>query len=50
MRSKSPIDVYKVALSFGGGGHKCASGCRIKGGLKQVQKMVLKQLKKALDK
>ena len=39
-RSKE-IDVAKVALSFGGGGHKKASGCSIYAPLKEAEKVVL---------
>lgn len=28
-RSKDPVDVYKYATMFGGGGHKNASGCKL---------------------
>lgn len=49
LRSKSPVNVQRVAQSFGGGGHRFASGCTIKGSLKDVEKMVLKQVKKALN-
>ncbi len=39
-RSKE-IDVAKIALSFGGGGHKKASGCSIYAPLKEAEKVVL---------
>ena len=39
-RSKE-IDVAKVALSFGGGGHKKASGCSIYAPLKEAEKVIL---------
>lgn len=48
LRSKSPINVQKIAKVYGGGGHKFASGCRIKGNLQEVQHSVLRQAKKAL--
>ncbi|MBU3934207.1 MAG: bifunctional oligoribonuclease/PAP phosphatase NrnA [Candidatus Omnitrophica bacterium] len=48
LRSKSPIDVQKIASSFGGGGHRLASGCTIKGSLKEAEQMVLRQVKRAL--
>ena len=31
LRSKGEVDVAKVAVYFGGGGHKCASGCAVDG-------------------
>lgn len=47
-RSKGAINVQKIALIFGGGGHICASGCTIKGSISEVERKVLKQVKKAL--
>ena len=48
LRSKTPVDVQKIASFFGGGGHKFASGCTIKGSLKEAKKAVLKRVKKAV--
>lgn len=48
-RSKKPIDVQRIALLFGGGGHKYASGCLIKASLKEAEKKVLKQVKAVLQ-
>ena len=42
-RSKS-IDVSKIALSFGGGGHQKASGCSIHTPLKEAEIIVLKAI------
>ena len=39
-RSKE-IDVAKIALSFGGGGHKKAAGCSIYAPLNKAEKVVL---------
>jgi phosphoesterase RecJ-like protein len=33
LRSKGAVNVSTVAEHFGGGGHKCASGCSIEGPL-----------------
>lgn len=33
LRSKGAVDVARVAEKFGGGGHRCASGCSIEGPL-----------------
>ena len=41
-RSKGRVDVNKIARSFGGGGHRAASGCTIDGTLAQVRRKVLK--------
>jgi bifunctional oligoribonuclease and PAP phosphatase NrnA len=43
-RSRSSFDVNKTAQHFGGGGHKNAAGCSIKGTLKQAEQAVLKHL------
>jgi bifunctional oligoribonuclease and PAP phosphatase NrnA len=41
MRSKeSEIDVNKISQEFGGGGHPLAAGARIRGSLKEVEKLV----------
>jgi phosphoesterase RecJ-like protein len=45
-RSQGNIDVNKIANLFGGGGHKNASGCTIKGlKLDRVRKVVLSKIK-----
>ncbi|MFH0941340.1 MAG: bifunctional oligoribonuclease/PAP phosphatase NrnA [Candidatus Omnitrophota bacterium] len=36
LRSRGKVDVNKLAGLFGGGGHKMASGCTLKGSLKDV--------------
>lgn len=40
-RSRGTIDVGKLAVNFGGGGHMHAAGCTIIGTLRSVQKKVL---------
>ncbi len=47
-RSKGDIDVCSIAVSFGGGGHKNASGCCIKGKMDDVKKNVLGILEELL--
>jgi bifunctional oligoribonuclease and PAP phosphatase NrnA len=44
LRSKGKVDVARVAESFGGGGHECASGCSLQGPLEDVVRKVLSQL------
>lgn len=44
LRSKGDIDVGCVARAFGGGGHKNASGCILKGGLADVKVRLLERL------
>jgi len=47
-RSKGDIDVNKIAKILGGGGHKKASGCMIKGSLDDVRRKVLITVEGAL--
>lgn len=50
LRSKSPeVDVNKIALLFGGGGHVAAAGARVKGAPLSVQRRVVNAIKKSLD-
>ena len=48
LRSKNRIDVNKIAVGFGGGGHLRAAGCNIKGTMEEVKEKVLSAVKKAL--
>lgn len=48
MRSKGAFDVALFAQKFGGGGHRRAAGCTIKGTLLKVRKNVLKELRQDL--
>ena len=50
LRSKGDINVAKVAEIFGGGGHKNAAGCSIKGDWNQCEEEILKELTKAVEK
>jgi len=49
-RSKSDIDVNKIASVFGGGGHAKASGCLIKGRMDEVKEKVLAEVAKEIVK
>jgi len=44
LRSKGDIDVGKVARSFGGGGHKNAAGCTLRGPLADLRGQVFARL------
>jgi phosphoesterase RecJ-like protein len=46
LRSKGKLDVAKVAESFGGGGHECASGCSLEGPLPEAVRHVLESLRR----
>ncbi len=49
LRSKGRLDVSAVARRFGGGGHEKAAGALIPGELKQVEEVVLAELRRRLD-
>ena len=48
-RSQPEYDVSKIALKFGGGGHKVAAGAEVSGELEEVQEKVLEATKKLFD-
>ncbi len=43
LRSKGGVDVNTLAQKFGGGGHKAAAGCVVKGKLSSVKRKVLRE-------
>lgn len=47
-RSQGKVDVNKIARFFGGGGHKAASGCTVKGKIQEVSRKVLSKIKENL--
>lgn len=47
-RSKGRVDVSRIASGFGGGGHRNASGCSVRGPLPDVKRRVFEALGKAL--
>jgi len=47
-RAQPGLDVSKIALSFGGGGHPAASGAEISGTLPEVQARVLQATQTSL--
>ena len=49
LRSKGRIDVASIAQTFGGGGHRCASGHVIAGPLQAATAPVLSALRSALE-
>lgn len=48
LRSKINIDVSKICESFGGGGHKKAAACIVKGNFDSIRKKIFSKIKKAL--
>ena len=47
-RSKGRVDVSAIASSFGGGGHRNAAGCTVRGELGEVKRRVFDALEAAL--
>ena len=48
-RSRADYDVATLAASFGGGGHRAASGATVEGSLEEVQDLVLAATRKVLQ-
>jgi phosphoesterase RecJ-like protein len=48
LRSMDKVDVSKIAASFGGGGHKNASGLTMEGKIPNIKKILLKSFSKVL--
>jgi len=42
------INVNKIAVKYGGGGHKKASGCEMKGSLEELQNILLEEIREQL--
>lgn len=49
MRSKGNIDVGGIAKSLGGGGHKNASGCTVRGPYPEVKERMVAEIMRAID-
>ena len=49
LRSKGNYNVQEIAKELGGGGHKNASGCRLKGEEKEVKEKILKAISKKIE-
>src|SRR5436305_10697559 len=45
LRSKGRVNVAQVAERFGGGGHKCASGCEVEGPISVAVERIVAQLR-----
>jgi bifunctional oligoribonuclease and PAP phosphatase NrnA len=46
LRSRGQYDVAHVAVHFGGGGHRKAAGCEIKGTIEEVAQKILNEVKR----
>jgi phosphoesterase RecJ-like protein len=49
-RSRPGVDVSRIAVQFGGGGHPAASGAEVNGSLEEIQDSVLKATRALLGK
>lgn len=49
LRGKGDVDVNGIAARFGGGGHRNAAGCTVKGPLEAATREVLAAIRTALD-
>ncbi len=47
LRSKGNTNVATIAAHFGGGGHKNAAGCKIKGGIESAKNLLLNAIRQA---
>lgn len=45
IRTKDPVDACDIAMTFGGGGHKNAAGCRVNGYLEDIEEKLVKLAK-----
>jgi len=48
LRSKGHVDVNKIAVGFGGGGHLRAAGCNINGSMEEVKEQVFAAVRNTL--
>jgi phosphoesterase RecJ-like protein len=49
LRSKDSVNVARVAEYFGGGGHRNAAGCTLRGELKEIEPHLMAKLQEALN-
>lgn len=45
LRSTKEYDICKLAMVYGGGGHKQAAGCRLKGKIGTIKEQIKEQIK-----
>jgi bifunctional oligoribonuclease and PAP phosphatase NrnA len=50
LRSKGKVNVAKIAEMFGGGGHKNAAGCCVRGDWDNMEKELVREVSKAVEK
>ena len=49
MRSKGDVDIGSIAKELGGGGHKNAAGCTVRGAVATLRKMFIEKIEDAID-
>ncbi len=49
MRSRGKVDVSRVAIALGGGGHKSAAGVTLEGNLEGVRRDIATRLRQGLE-
>jgi phosphoesterase RecJ-like protein len=49
LRSRGPLDVSKIAVKFGGGGHTMAAGTFLPGPLENAKQLIFEEVSKKLD-
>ncbi len=48
LRGKGNVNVQKIAKRLGGGGHRDAAGCRLKGSLEEVKNRIVSEIQKEI--
>jgi nanoRNase/pAp phosphatase (c-di-AMP/oligoRNAs hydrolase) len=49
LRSKGDVNVARIAEKFGGGGHRNAAGCTLRGELEEAERTIVRLLQDAVD-
>ena len=49
MRSKGDVDIGAIAKQFGGGGHRNAAGCTVRGPIETLQKTFVERIDRAIQ-
>jgi bifunctional oligoribonuclease and PAP phosphatase NrnA len=49
LRSKGEVNVAKIAEQFGGGGHRNAAGCTLKGDLEEIEQKLVPLMRDAVE-
>ena len=49
LRSKGDVNVARIAEKFGGGGHRNAAGCTLRGALEEAEQTIVRLLQDAVE-